>query len=100
MKTDSNSAIKQIVGKARSVPFSGYLLILINAIMIAAFVCQDMTMHYLLGMIVFYGRHRGCLGWPNRYVHSPHLTDWLIHIKKNQITGIKVPVVLQNPRSQ
>jgi hypothetical protein len=53
MKTDSNSAIKQIVGKARSVPFSGYLLILINAIMIAAFVCQDMTMHYLLGMIVF-----------------------------------------------
>lgn len=38
---------------AKSIPFEAYLLVALNVVMLTALVCQDLPLHYLIGMAVF-----------------------------------------------
>lgn len=51
--TNSNNKVKEIMGKARSVPCSAYLLIALNIVMLTGLVCCDLPLHYFIGMGIF-----------------------------------------------
>lgn len=51
--TTPNNKVKEIIGKAKAVPLAAYLLVLLNVIMIVGLVCEDLPLHYLVGMACF-----------------------------------------------
>lgn len=52
MTTAANPKVQEIIQKAKSVPIQAYLLIVLNIIMLHAFVCQELPLPYVLGMVV------------------------------------------------
>lgn len=53
MTTGPNPKVQEIIQKAKSVPIQAYLLLVLNIIMLHAFVCQELPLPYVLGMVAF-----------------------------------------------
>lgn len=53
MNTQPNNKLKEVLQKAKSVPLSAYLLILLNVIMLTGFVCHELPLSYVVGMVLF-----------------------------------------------
>lgn len=51
--TNSNNKVKEIMGKARSIPCAAYLLVALNFVMLTGLVCHDLPLHYFIGMGIF-----------------------------------------------
>ena len=48
-----NNKVKEIIGKAKAIPVSAYLLVLLNIIMLVGLVFQDLPLHYFVGKALF-----------------------------------------------